>query len=76
MSTLKRQTGFALIVSGPSGTGKSTLCTRLMASNPELFFSVSCTTRSPRTNEKDGIDYHFLTKEYTCFIILNINLRP
>ena len=63
MSTLKRQTGFALIVSGPSGTGKSTLCTRLMASNPELFFSVSCTTRSPRTNEKDGIDYHFLTKE-------------
>ena len=63
MSTLKRQTGFALIVSGPSGTGKSTLCTQLMANNPELFFSVSCTTRSARSNEKDGVDYHFLTKE-------------
>ena len=63
MGTLKRQTGFALIVSGPSGTGKSTLCTQLMENNPELFFSVSCTTRSPRSNEVNGVDYHFLTKE-------------
>jgi guanylate kinase len=60
MSNLKRQMGFALIVSGPSGTGKSTLCTKLIENNSELFFSVSCTTRLPRNGEKDGVDYHFL----------------
>lgn len=55
--------GVALIVSGPSGVGKTTLCKKLLESEPNLVFSVSCTTRTPRTGETDGLDYHFLDKE-------------
>ena len=55
--------GVILIVSGPSGTGKSTVCSRVRASMPELKFSVSCTTRAPRTGEQHGVDYYFLSVE-------------
>lgn len=55
--------GTLLIVSGPSGTGKTTLCRQLLNAEPELHFSVSCTTRTPRAGEKDGMDYHFLSSE-------------
>lgn len=58
-STARR--GFALILSGPSGTGKSTVAKRVLAADPGLRFSVSCTTRAPRAGEVDGVDYHFLT---------------
>lgn len=55
--------GVVLIVSGPSGTGKSTVCSRVRAAMPELKFSVSCTTRAPRAGEQHGRDYYFLSVE-------------
>ena len=55
--------GLALIITAPSGTGKSTLIKRLLAEFPDAGFSISCTTRSPRPGETDGKDYHFLTVE-------------
>lgn len=50
-----------LVVSGPSGSGKTTLCRRL-ADSGEVRYSISCTTRAPRAGERDGCDYHFLTR--------------
>lgn len=56
--------GKLVVVSGPSGVGKSTLLKRLRELCPApIHFSVSATTRNPRPGERDGIDYHFLTKE-------------
>lgn len=52
-----------IIVSAPSGTGKTTLCDRLLQDYPELVYSVSCTTREPRGEEEDGVDYHFISRE-------------
>lgn len=49
-----------VLISGPSGTGKTTLVHRLLDTYPELRFSISATTRSPRQEEKIGRDYHFL----------------
>ncbi len=51
-----------LIISSPSGAGKTTLTHRLLQEFPELRFSVSHTTRKPRANEVDGQDYHFVDK--------------
>lgn len=55
--------GVALILSGPSGVGKSTLKNALVADAFDFQFSVSCTTRPPRSGEQDGLDYHFVTPE-------------
>ena len=55
--------GMILVVSGPSGSGKSTLCAGMFEQFDGLEFSVSCTTRAPRGQEKHGVDYHFLTVE-------------
>lgn len=52
-----------LIVSSPSGAGKTTLTRRLLQEFPEFRFSVSHTTRKPRSNEVDGRDYHFIDKD-------------
>jgi len=54
--------GSILVISAPSGAGKSTLVRRLIASLPDLTFSVSYTTRSPRQGEIDGRDYFFVTR--------------
>ena len=54
--------GMILIVSGPSGSGKSTLCNAMFREFRDLEFSVSCTTRAPRGEERDGVEYHFLTR--------------
>jgi len=54
--------GILLVVSGPSGTGKSTICAKLRKKYPKLHFSVSCTTRAPRPGEKDGEDYYFISE--------------
>lgn len=54
--------GFSLVLSAPSGAGKTTLVRRLLAEFPRLAFSVSHTTRPPRQGEVDGADYHFLDK--------------
>ncbi len=50
-----------LVLSSPSGAGKTTLTKRLLDTHPELTFSVSHTTRPPRGNEVDGRDYHFVS---------------
>ena len=55
--------GIALVVSGPSGTGKTTVCEKLLKQNKNLHFSISCTTRKPRKGEVDGEDYYFITVE-------------
>lgn len=52
-----------IVVSAPSGCGKSTLVDLLLQEYPDLSYSVSCTTRAPRGEEEDGIDYHFLSVE-------------
>jgi guanylate kinase len=51
------------VITGPSGVGKGTLIRGLMEREPRLQLSVSATTRDPRPGERDGIDYHFLTRE-------------
>ena len=52
-----------IVISGPSGVGKGTIFSRLLAGDPSLTFSVSATTRAPRTGETDGVDYFFITEE-------------
>lgn len=52
-----------IVISAPSGTGKTTLCDRLISEFRTMKYSVSCTTRQPRDGEIDGVDYHFLTEE-------------
>ena len=52
-----------IVLSAPSGTGKTTLCDRLISEFRTMKYSVSCTTRQPRDGEIDGVDYHFLTEE-------------
>lgn len=52
-----------IVMSAPSGAGKTTLCDRLLQDYPEISYSVSCTTRQPRGTEEDGIDYFFVTPE-------------
>src|SRR5437762_4384963 len=63
--TLSRQftrTGILFVVSAPSGAGKTTLCDALRQT-PDFVYSVSCTTRPPRSGEIDGEDYRFLSKD-------------
>jgi guanylate kinase len=55
--------GLLLVLSAPSGAGKTTLARRLQALRPEAVFSVSATTRAPRGAERDGVDYHFVSPE-------------
>ncbi len=52
-----------VVVSAPSGAGKTTLCARLLQEVPNLTLSISSTTRKPRGQERDGVEYHFLTPE-------------
>ena len=61
MSTRRR--GILLVVSAPSGGGKTTLVKSAMAAEPSLQLSVSCTTRQPREGEVDGVDYRFVSQE-------------
>ena len=51
-----------LVVSAPSGCGKSTLIDMLLQEYHDIVYSISCTTRAPRGEEEDGLDYHFLEK--------------
>ena len=55
--------GLSIVLSAPSGTGKSSICRRLLAACPEVAFSVSYTSRTPRPNEIHGRDYHFISRE-------------
>ena len=63
------ETGLLFIVSGPSGTGKSTLCKDLQKLIPDIQFSVSYTTRLPRKDERPDEAYHFVSREtFTAMI--------
>ncbi len=60
--TISRR-GLMLVLSSPSGAGKTTLSRRLLETDSAIVLSVSATTRAKRPNERDGIDYHFITPE-------------
>ena len=57
------QKGLLLVISGASGTGKGTVCKKLLQEIPTLFYSISATTRKPRAGETDGVEYFFITVE-------------
>ena len=59
----KKKTGTLIILSGPSGAGKGTICEQLLKEIP-IDLSISMTTRSPRGNEVDGKDYFFVTRSF------------
>ena len=63
--------GKLFVISGASGVGKSTVLAKVMASRPDLTFSVSATTRSPRVGEVDGKDYYFVSKDKFLAMIEN-----
>lgn len=55
--------GLFVVVSGPSGAGKGTVCEKLIRRNSMLFYSISVTTRLPRKDEENGVNYHFVSVE-------------
>jgi guanylate kinase len=64
--------GTLIVIAAPSGAGKTTLVRALMQRNPELRFSISYTTRTPRSNEKTGEDYYFVdTATFKTMIAAN-----
>lgn len=63
MKAEKSPKGRLIILSGPSGVGKGTVLHLLLSRNPQIFPSVSATTRQPREGEKDGVNYYFLSRE-------------
>lgn len=63
MLTSQESASLLIIVSAPSGAGKTTLCQGLLDSDTKVRRVTTCTTRSPRGGEQDGVDYHFLSRE-------------
>ena len=59
---MSRRFSNLIVVSGPSGAGKTTVLTRVLSELKDLRFSVSHTTRIPRSGERDGVEYHFVTR--------------
>lgn len=63
--------GKLIVISGPSGAGKSTVISRVMDDDQSVVFSVSATTRKPRTGEREGADYFFIDNEHFESMICN-----
>ncbi|EFA71041.1 MULTISPECIES: guanylate kinase [Cylindrospermopsis] len=61
ISSATTHPGKLIVLTGPSGVGKGTLMQKLLAQHPQLYYSVSATTRSPRPGEIDGKSYYFIT---------------
>lgn len=59
----QKNNSLLIVLSAPSGGGKTTLCEQMLKHNPNIARAVTCTTRAPRDGEKDGVDYYFLTAE-------------
>jgi guanylate kinase len=57
----KKSAPLLILISAPSGGGKTTLCEQLLKARPDMTRAITCTTREPRPGEKDGVDYHFFT---------------
>ena len=63
MNEGKVSKGLLIVISAPSGAGKTSVLFEVLKLHPEITFSVSATTRKPREGEKNGVNYHFLTEE-------------
>lgn len=63
MGEAHSSTGLLVVISAPSGAGKTTLCEQLLSRRPNTVRAVTCTTRQPRNGEIDGVDYFFLSVE-------------
>lgn len=66
--------GILIVLSGPSGAGKGTICRQLLKNKPELYYSISATTRQPRRGEEDGVNYFFLSQNQFKEMITNNEL--
>ena len=66
--------GSLIVISGPSGSGKDSICERLREYNDNFWVSVSCTTRKPRIGEEEGINYYFKNNEEFEELIKNDDL--